>query len=744
MKKRNLLRFLPIMLATLLLTVSLCACNQTGKNDTTTEADGTTTAPAVEGIEIAVDQYNLIREDGAPASVVSAVSTFYRTVEEKTGVKFAAFTDDFVKDESMIDPAAYEFLIGATNRPESTQALEKIDGFGYVITKIGNKIVINASVGALLDDALTYFVDHYLTPTAANGTFTIPADLLYTESAAGGITLINANNKCDFKIVFQDSLDNVKSSTETKDRTDYVVQYALDLRTDMMKEFKNVNIGLGTDWVRTGMEPDSESYEILVGMTNRHETASFLETLAPNEYGFAAIGNKLVIAGWSDKTIALAVELFTAEMDNYIFTDANGNKNLTMAEGLRVIRAHDVWNTDIPAYEGGVFSGVMEGINTCYQMYYTETNATEYKAYLAKLEAAGYKLHQQNQLDDNLFATYYNDVNMIYVCYTEYRDAVRIVTEQMKDVTLPTLDDSNYTKITNTTFTMMDLDYEAGNFGNAFIITLEDGSFIIHDGGADAGDDMVELYNTLKRLNKRTDGKIHIAAWIISHEHWDHFKNFYDFCVNYKPSIILDEIVYNVASLSVNYNSWNPGSYIKNNYLGNLKTMTGCDLVKIHTGQKHAIRNITIECLYTHEDLFPTLLHTFNDSCIVTRFTIDGQVVTILGDIEDDASDVMVKMYQASTLKTDLLQVAHHGWGATTPLYNKFKPTVLIWPTDANTFAGQTAGTSSGYYQVIDYALYKQPNVKLTIVADGGHKTIPLPLKNISESAITVWQPTRK
>jgi len=743
MKRTHFLRSLSVLLCLMLLALALTACNQQGQTDST-DTSSDTTAPVEPGIQISIADYTLIRQDGAPSAVVSSVANFYKLVGEKTGTNFAGFTDDFVKNESDIDPNAYEFLIGATNRPESAQALEKINGFGYVITKIGNKIVINASVGALLDDAITYFVDTYLIPTATNGTFSIPENLLYCQSTEGGITLVNENKKSDFKIIFMDSLDNVKSTTEPKDRTDYVVKYALDLRTDMIKKLNDVNIGLGTDWTRKGAEPDSASYEILVGNTNRTETQSFLKSLAPNEYGFTAIGNKLVIVGWSDLTTGLAVDLFRSEMSNYIYTDSNGNKNLSMAEGQRVVKAYKDWNVDIPAFEGGELGGVMAGLNTCYQLYYPESTEEQYKAYRTKLEGAGYKLHQDNQIGNNQFATYYNDTNMIYICYAKNLSAIRIVTEQMKDVTLPTLNDSNYTKVTDTTFTMMDLDYEAGNFGNAFIITLEDGSFIIHDGGADAGEDMVELYNTLQKLNKRKDGKIHIAAWIISHEHWDHFKNFYDFCVNYKPTVILDEIVYNVASLSVNYNSWNPGTYIKNNYLMNLKNMTGCDLVKIHTGQKHAIRNLTIECLYTHEDLFPTLLHTFNDSCIVTRFTIGGQTMTILGDIEDDASAVMTKMYAAKDIKTDILQVAHHGWGATTPLYNMFKPTVLVWPTDANNFASQTAGTSSGYYQTIDYALSKQPNVKLIIVADGGHKTFSLPMTNISESAVTVWTPTRK
>ena len=727
----------PVMLA-----AAMTACNTQEGDITTTEA--TTTAPEIKTEQISVENYTLIRPDFAAQTTIDAASLLYKVVNEKTGKSFKGFTDDFVKDESQIDTNAYELLIGDTNRPQSKDALKDV-GFGYVITKIGNKIVINATVSSLVDDAVNYFIETYLSTATADGIFEIPENLYFCQASEGSVTLLNENNKSNFKIVFADGLDNTVGTAESKDRTDWVVNCTMDFRSEIMKKFKNVNFPLATDWVGRGQEPDSESFEILVGRTNRTETQAFLESLAPNEYGFGVIGNKIIVSGWSDMTIGLALDLFSASLDDYTYTDANGNKNLSLSADTRVVEAYTDWNINVPAYEGGVFSGVMEGVDTCYQLYYTETTPDAYKAYRAKLEAEGFTFQQENQLNGNLFATYYNSEVVLHTYYVEYLSAVRIVVESLTTATLPKLEDP-YTKITDTTFTMMDLDYEAGNFGNAFIITLEDGSFIVHDGGGTSGQDKAELYNTLKRLNKRKDGKIVIAAWIISHEHWDHFENFFNFCNSYSSSVVLEEVIYNVARTSINYNSYNPGSYVRNGNgsLKGLKILTGCNLTKLHTGQKIQVRNLTIECLYTQEDIYPDILHKFNDSCMVTRFKIDGQTFTILGDVEDEASAIMVNMYDSATLKTDILQVAHHGWGATTRLYNLFKPTVLVWPTDQATFTKQTAGTSSSYYYVIDYALSKQANVKLIIVADGGHKTIPLPMKDISQSSVSVMQPTRK
>lgn len=51
-------------------------------------------------------------------------------------------------------------------------------------------------------------------------------------------------------------------------------------------------------------------YEIIVGNTNRPETAAFLSELKYNDYGYALIGKKIVIAGHSDAATINAIEEF--------------------------------------------------------------------------------------------------------------------------------------------------------------------------------------------------------------------------------------------------------------------------------------------------------------------------------------------------------------------------------------------------------------------------------------------------
>ena len=53
-------------------------------------------------------------------------------------------------------------------------------------------------------------------------------------------------------------------------------------------------------------------YEILVGNTNRPETADFLSKLKYNDFGYAQYGNKIVIAGHSEEATINALQEFTA------------------------------------------------------------------------------------------------------------------------------------------------------------------------------------------------------------------------------------------------------------------------------------------------------------------------------------------------------------------------------------------------------------------------------------------------
>jgi len=78
-------------------------------------------------------------------------------------------------------------------------------------------------------------------------------------------------------------------------------------------------------------------YEILVGATNRPETAQFLTGCRFLDYGYGIVSGKLVIAGHTPETTARAVELFCAN----VLTEDAGSRALFLGDDAGVIAPGD-------------------------------------------------------------------------------------------------------------------------------------------------------------------------------------------------------------------------------------------------------------------------------------------------------------------------------------------------------------------------------------------------------------------
>lgn len=118
-------------------------------------------------------------------------------------------------------------------------------------------------------------------------------------------------------------------------RSDYaegdLVKCGMDVRSAFVDA--GYDIRITTDFYREG-NPNFTmgEFEVLVGETNRPETAEFLDGLQMWQYGYALVGEKIVIAGHDDSTTRLAVEAFReflsertpftfSSADNYIHGD---------------------------------------------------------------------------------------------------------------------------------------------------------------------------------------------------------------------------------------------------------------------------------------------------------------------------------------------------------------------------------------------------------------------------------------
>lgn len=154
------------------------------------------------------------------------------------------------------------------------------------------------------------------------------------------VSLVSCGNETPSKATVTETLPE-ESAAIPAITLDDIVSYSLvrsedasaDLissASDLYKELREIstNITFKDDYYRADL-PDYAmgEYEILVGETNRPESAAFIETLRTEDYGYVLQDNKILIAGATDEYTIKAVSLFVrnvlrGDMSDGIFYSA--------------------------------------------------------------------------------------------------------------------------------------------------------------------------------------------------------------------------------------------------------------------------------------------------------------------------------------------------------------------------------------------------------------------------------------
>ena len=723
-------RLIAILLATVMVVLPIVSCSNNDSGSTSDTTSGDTSSPV--NIDLDLTGYTIIRSETASAELKADIHEMKKLIETKCGITLG-YTDDWINRNETEPEDAKEIVIGINKRNVSTSTAASLEGSCYTVRLIGQRIVILGTDDMKTGDAIDYFLENYV--AKANGTIiSVPSDLCFTSEAAPKLDILSGGQS-SFTVIYDDGLDNQVNSSDEYDRRDYEVEWTIEIVNTLNSISGKKSVSPGTDWLKAGAESDPHTLEILVGYTNRTELAEVCKTLKANEYTVCVKGNKIILFGWNLTTLRLAVNKFL----DYAKSSAVSNgstKDLSIANDYKFVGSTDKWLVDIPEFEGGTFDSNYDANNGALAFLYKETTKAEYDAYCTKLASSGYTMYLENTIGNNYFKTYTKGEEMIHAYFSENTKNTRIISD--KSVTLPDIESDTVTKICDMSLTQMRLNYDAENFGMCYIITLEDGSFIVYDGGGAKGGDHTRLYQVLNKLNKRPDGKIVIAAWIITHPHWDHRSVLSQLFSTYGSDITLESIILNSPDVLEMYNSRDHDA-TGDSTIPQLAAKYKAKVVIPYTGQYLYIRNVRLDVLYTHEVIAPQNLVYFNNSTIVTRLTFGDQTVTFLGDIQNEGSTAMVNMY-GTALKGDIGQVSHHGYnGATKATYQNIDPSVLLWPTSQSEFNSQTANSSGSGYKAVDYHIRYNLNVKEILVADKTNKTIPLPYTPGS-STMVEWE----
>ena len=413
---------------------------------------------------------------------------------------------------------------------------------------------------------------------------------------------------------------------------------------------------------------------ILVGKTNYEESKQVYDSLRYGESKIEIVGNKLVIAFSSiadgERLLQHFRNAVRSTSEGYVSIDAEIKASVNFNELLAKLPKYPV--SDATALDGG------EGSFT---VVVPKTDAATYKTYGETLEAAGYERIASREAADNIFDTFECEGDYVHTYYTAYNESVRIVGGPISMLAR----EDNGSGLEET-YTPYIASIPQPNNGQGYIFRLPDGRFIIHDGGYSGSD---RVYKALRELE---EGEITIAAWFISHPHGDHFPAFTDFISKYGSSgeIKIEKLMLNYAHMTA-YNLSNSAG--KENQSGNVsklfsvvrKSAPNLDIVKVHTGQLLNFGSVSIEVLYTVEDILPRTLPNVNDSSLVIRLNVKDQTVMLLADTCYDSGPIMNDMW-GDYLKSDILQIAHHGvWPSVESIYHSIQGETVLFPaTHAN------------------------------------------------------------
>ncbi len=702
--------------------------------------------------------YQVVYAGDVSDSISAQITEFTDTLKKKADKNIKK--SKVKADEALENVQDLEILIGNTNRPESQKALKEIKGHGYIIALYGKKIVIVGTTNLLTALALDHFTETYLAGKESVSSLTV------TKTEAENVPMLEFTNKWTF----------VHASYLESDR-DYVGVKIYELKA-MIPTFSDVRATA----MPLILDTDAANQEILAGVVNRAEAKAVLSGMDVTDYGIGAKNGKLLISAHNDGMMEKAFTLFADALRDSVCVVEDEKQILLPADFLFIYtdRESSVI-TDFPRPEGLALSGSID-VHEGMEYYYEGDGVTAqaYDKYCKSLVAAGYTLYTDNTVENSIFRIYTNKEKNVtlYVAYndfkhaakqkTDHKKAIRIVASRLSGVNLLDRDmlsqDLSYTKLQNSSITAVKMDYSNDGGGNLYVVTLEDGSFILLDGGAQTTADTNRIYQVLLALYKKghgnnmptTNDPIRIAAWYLSHGHHDHYGSMVAFiqkyCANYKQySITIDRVIANFASDEQLYNSEfdrDPGSFstvVRNNlakyssYISDVsEEEAGFTYYKVHTGDTFWLANIEFEVMYTHEDQYPRRLHWYNDSSVVIRMNIHHtENRKISQDSETsvlwlgDAMDISSKWLRATWgeyLQSDMVQIAHHGSkGCELALYQLIAPTCALWPNSVKNFNDRYHNPKSTDWRRVGYGIcYEIPTLKYIIMCDVYNYTVTI------------------
>ena len=476
---------------------------------------------------------------------------------------------------------------------------------------------------------------------------------------------------------------------------------------ELLKKQTGVSPEITTDYKASGAEK-YDGPAILIGETNYTESKATYRKLE-NEQGLAVVsGNKYVIAISSEDVL----DKFMTALKNHINKKSTKTEiNITSKWKINVTSGYVISGNETFDENGLVETASLPNLGTGYNSgqgskTYIKNSATKetFEALCKDIESKGLKKYTSNTIGNNLFATYITKTQIVHVMFfpnkSQIRTAVDKRGEGMNGFALTGLSGENrYKPVTDSKMILCDISNADWPGGMCLIFKLSDGRFFIVDAGIggfisdgrnNKGSSSGWIYATLAK-HADDPKNIQVAAWLITHVHSDHAGGLYDMALGYygyqkakhtvmpkemKQYIKIDKIIYNAPD---NFPDCNREGWMK-------KIIEGFkvkNVVKAHPGQVFYFADLTLT-IYGSLDLMienAGKSSDLNDFSIMSRAIFNNKSMLITGDSDSIPNPVVAAIYKES-LKSDILQLSHHGYGDTGDheVNSYCNPEITIWP----------------------------------------------------------------
>ena len=314
----------------------------------------------------------------------------------------------------------------------------------------------------------------------------------------------------------------------------------------------------------------------------------------------------------------------------------------------------------------------------CYLKYYENASEAELNDWLSAVESDGFLQTFSNCLYGNLFYTLTKNDITLTAYYTPFDRSLRITAQ--KNACLPQLKEQTVEKLCDTTFYCFENDHSMIDCGMCLLIQCSDYSFFVVDSGHYFQINDNDRIHRFMRERTPEGQKIVVVGWLITHAHSDHICKLFDFLKYNCDDVIIEGFYSNLLSENYPDDGWNREEKLLAKKLFDALEKHPADKIKLHAGQRFYVRNLEIDVLLTHEDIYPTKITDFNDcSCVVT-VKAENTKIFIPGDASALASVRLENLY-GKNLKCDIVQISHHGHSGLSPqVYEMLGAKVAVFP----------------------------------------------------------------